>query len=202
MGNCDDDNNNCGCAYDGGDCCGIDVKKNYCKECKCKDPNFKPGSCEGSCGQAQYKGDGNCDDENNNCGCEYDGGDCCGLDVKKNYCKECKCKDPLYKPATNGSCGAPEYKGDGNCDDENNNPGCAYDGGDCCAKSVKGGTVKTSYCKECKCKDPDNQSNPAARARVVKRNTRAMATATTTTTAVAVTMTAVTVVLDPSKVER
>ena len=65
---------------------------------------------------------------------------------------QCKCKDPSYKgdPSTNcyGSCGFAPYKGDGNCDDNNNNCGCAYDGGDCCAKSVTGGTVNTKYCTE------------------------------------------------------
>jgi len=157
-GNCDDENNNCGCSYDGGDCCGTNVKKNYCQECKCKDPGYKAGACNAKCADLQYKGDGNCDDANNNCGCAYDGGDCCGVDVKKAYCKECKCKDPNYKPDSNcpGSCGNAQYKGDGNCDDGNNNCGCAYDGGDCCAKSV-GGPVKKAYCKECKCKDPKNQ---------------------------------------------
>merc|ERR1712003_534125 len=150
-GNCDDDNNNAGCAYDGGDCCGANVKKAYCKECKCKDPNYKPGSGGGGCGAPKYKGDGNCDDENNNAGCKYDGGDCCGANVKKSYCKECKCKDPNYKPGSGGGgCGSAQYKGDGNCDDDNNNAGCAYDGGDCC-----GANVKKAYCKECKCKDPN-----------------------------------------------
>merc|ERR1712019_298281 len=97
-GNCDDDNNNCGCEYDGGDCCGPAVKTTYCKQCKCLDPNYKEdNSCSGKCGQPGYKGDGNCDDENNNCGCAYDGGDCCGTAVKKNFCKECECKDPAYK---------------------------------------------------------------------------------------------------------
>ena len=41
-----------------------------------------------------WKGDKFCDDENNNCGCEWDGGDCCGDDVKTKYCKECLCLDP------------------------------------------------------------------------------------------------------------
>merc|ERR1712048_995975 len=153
-GNCDDENNNCGCDYDGGDCCGSAVVKKYCTECACKDPNFKAGACTDKCGSAQYKGDGNCDDENNNCGCAYDGGDCCGLDVKTTYRKECACKDPNYKAPPTGSCtakcGSPRYKGDGNCDDDNNNCGCAYDGGDCC-----GSNVKTTYCKECACKDPN-----------------------------------------------
>ena len=170
-GNCDDANNNCGCAYDGGDCCaksvkGGVVKKSYCKACQCLDP--KNGgkanpNCKGTCGDAQYKGDGNCDDANNNCGCAYDGGDCCaksvkGGVVKKSYCKQCKCIDPKNKgkadPNCKGTCGDPKYQGDGNCDDANNNCGCGYDGGDCCKQTVKGGTVKTSYCKLCKCIDP------------------------------------------------
>ena len=33
-------------------------------------------------GYEAYKGDGICDDENNHCGCDYDGGDCCGPDVE------------------------------------------------------------------------------------------------------------------------
>ena len=59
---------------------------------------------------------------------------------------QCKCIDPKNqggKPA----CALPKYKGDGNCDDENNNKGCGYDGGDCCVASVKGGKVKKDYCK-------------------------------------------------------
>lgn len=97
-GNCDDENNNCGCAYDGGDCCketvGGPVKKDYCKACVCKDPKHKAKGCDGSCGEPKYVGDGNCDDVNNNCGCGYDGGDCCpkdGKKVVKDYCTVCKC---------------------------------------------------------------------------------------------------------------
>ena len=71
------------------------VKKDYCKECKCLDPN---PTAPHTCGQEKYKGDGNCDDDNNNAGCDFDGGDCCeksvGGPVKKIYCKECKCLDP------------------------------------------------------------------------------------------------------------
>merc|ERR1712048_146468 len=134
-------NNNCGCSYDGGDCCaktvkGGEVKKSYCKDCLCLDP----AGCEGKCQFPNYKGDGNCDDENNNCGCQYDGGDCCaktvkGGKVKTQFCKQCKCLDPSASSSCTGSCKFPNYKGDGNCDDENNNCGCAYDGGDCCAKT-------------------------------------------------------------------
>ena len=60
-------------------------------------------------------------------------------------------KPTLPKPTTPKSketCGEPSYVGDGNCDDDNNNAGCAYDGGDCCAKSVEGGKVKTKYCQK------------------------------------------------------
>ena len=49
---------------------------------------------------------------------------------------------------TTAACGSPDYKKDGNCDDDNNNAGCEYDGGDCCPKSVEGGEVKKKYCKK------------------------------------------------------
>ena len=62
---------------------------------------------------------------------------------------QCKCVDPENQGKH--ACELPEYKGDGNCDDENNNKGCAYDGGDCCAKTVKGGKVKKDYCKKVRC---------------------------------------------------
>merc|ERR1712178_526547 len=94
------------------------VKTAYCKACVCKDPKHKKEGCDGTCGEPKYVGDGNCDDVNNNCGCGYDGGDCCGASVKTQYCTECKCLDPS---AGTDPCGAPKYKGDGNCDDENNN---------------------------------------------------------------------------------
>ena len=92
----------------------------------------------------------------------------------------CQCLDPDNKSDSNckGVCQFPNYKGDGNCDDENkwgpawywildwpttsvtflvirsstcassscsSNCGCKYDGGDCCKKTVKGGKVKTPY---------------------------------------------------------
>ena len=38
-----------------------------------------------------YIGDGWCEDENNNAGCGFDGGDCCGPDVKTSYCSACEC---------------------------------------------------------------------------------------------------------------
>ena len=30
------------------------------------------------------------------------------------------------------ACGFEEWKGDGDCDDDNNNKACEWDGGDCC----------------------------------------------------------------------
>ena len=59
---------------------------------------------------------------------------------------QCKCIDPKNQ-GNKVVCAFPKYKGDGNCDDANNKKDCGYDGGDCCAKTVKGGQVKTKYCK-------------------------------------------------------
>jgi len=49
------------------------------------------------CGFPQWQGDGYCDDDNNNDGCDYDGGDCCGDDVNTNFCTECECLDPDFE---------------------------------------------------------------------------------------------------------
>ena len=49
------------------------------------------------CELPQWKGDGFCDDGNNNKVCEYDGGDCCGSNVKDDYCSECLCLEPEGK---------------------------------------------------------------------------------------------------------
>ena len=107
------------------------------------------------CGKKDFVGDGYCDDENNNAGCGWDKGDCCGVskygkDKQMTYCKKCECLDCNYKKKGDkcvdniqGHCGAENFKGDGNCDDNNNNAACAWDGGDCC-----GNDVKKEYCKE------------------------------------------------------
>ena len=39
----------------------------------------------------EFQGDGFCDDGNNNPGCDFDGGDCCGPNVKKDFCSVCEC---------------------------------------------------------------------------------------------------------------
>ena len=42
-------------------------------------------------GLEEWITDGSCDDINNNAPCQYDGGDCCGVKVTKQYCFECDC---------------------------------------------------------------------------------------------------------------
>lgn len=91
-GYCDDSNNNPKCNWDGGDCFGVGNKKqlSYCEQCKCLSCAAPADGCvdkfRGQCGSKEYKGDGNCDDHNNNAACGWDGGDCCGLNVNKQYC--------------------------------------------------------------------------------------------------------------------
>ena len=90
------------------------------------------------------KGDGFCNDANNHCGCNWDGGDCCGAKSFK-YCTQCKCLDCKYVAKGDGCpkifqglCKKPLFKGDGRCDDGNNVAGCAWDGGDCCGARLVG----------------------------------------------------------------
>merc|ERR1712032_1498384 len=76
--------------------------KKFCKKCECIDPAAnKCDKSKNKCGAAKFKGDGNCDDDNNNCGCDYDGGDCCAKTLKKavekKYCEKCECLDPKGK---------------------------------------------------------------------------------------------------------
>merc|ERR1712000_572454 len=129
----------------------------FCTECLCIDPNgqgeapVEPAKCKNS----KYKGDGNCDDGNNNEGCAFDGGDCCAKTVKTGklktkFCTECLCIDPNGQGEAAPKCKNSKFKGDGNCDDGNNNEGYAFDGGDCCAKTAKNGKVKDKFCTECK----------------------------------------------------
>ena len=40
-------------------------------------------------------GDGYCDDENNNDGCNFDGGDCCLDEIIADYCTECVCYEEI-----------------------------------------------------------------------------------------------------------
>ena len=49
---------------------------------------------QNTCQYSQWKGDGYCDDGNNNDGCDFDGGDCCDNDREyaHYFCTECECK--------------------------------------------------------------------------------------------------------------
>ena len=42
-------------------------------------------------GEDNWISDDSCDDVNNNQFCNYDGGDCCGANVIKQYCIDCYC---------------------------------------------------------------------------------------------------------------
>ena len=82
---------------------------------------------------------GYCQDHVNNAECNYDGGDCCGPNVNKNYCADCICYSQ--------HCDGPqEFISDGYCNDETNNADCNFDGGDCC-----GGCANTDHCSNCVC---------------------------------------------------
>jgi len=163
---CDDNNNNEACGWDGGDCCGDDVNTQYCSACECLDPNGggsaptaapTPAPTDAptdppatACGSPQWKGDGYCDDDNNNAGCAWDGGDCCGEEVNTQYCSACECLDPSEQESSEEEdCGSPQWFGDNYCDDENNNEACGWDGGDCC------GEINDAYCSACECLDPN-----------------------------------------------
>ena len=79
------------------------------------------------CPYLELIGDGFCFDESNNANCNFDGGDCCGYDVKTDFCSDCRCY-------FNETCvaGTHPLVGDGFCNDETNNELCNYDAGDCC----------------------------------------------------------------------
>merc|ERR1711934_616354 len=106
---------------DKGDCCGVSGNPNqikYCKKGKCSGKKVT-----GKCGNT-YVGDGVCDDVNNNAGCNWDGGDCCGATkiYDSKYCTECECKDCKAEvkdcPKAGAVCASPTWKGDQKCDDE------------------------------------------------------------------------------------
>ena len=85
-GFCDDETNNQGCNFDGGDCCGSCILKNYCTECTCFQSNVNEYNVTNP-----LIGNGYCNDETNNPDCHFDGGDCCGPCLNKEFCSECQC---------------------------------------------------------------------------------------------------------------
>jgi hypothetical protein len=48
-------------------------------------------------GEESWISDDSCDDVNNNQFCNFDGGDCCGANVIKQYCIDCDCLGNLKK---------------------------------------------------------------------------------------------------------
>ena len=54
-------------------------------------PNSTNNSTNGGCSNAAWIGDGYCDDVTNNIQCNYDGGDCCGVNINTNFCIQCQC---------------------------------------------------------------------------------------------------------------
>ena len=117
---------------------------------------FQETPPQGGCGSPQWANDNFCDDENNNPGCNFDGGACCNNQSSgwDNFCNVCACLEspPTPPPTTpsppKGGCGSPQWVNDNFCDDENNNPGCNFDGGDCCNNQSPGWN---NFCNVCAC---------------------------------------------------
>jgi hypothetical protein len=85
-GFCNDDTNIAECDYDGGDCCGYNITSEHCTECTC----FHQETCLAGVNHT-FVGDGVCNDETNIAGCNYDGGDCCLMNVNTDSCSDCNC---------------------------------------------------------------------------------------------------------------
>lgn len=208
-GFCDSLNNINECAYDGGDCCPCTCKAHADYGCwqygfYCIDPTV-PEACAATFNESNYAGydddvyssfsnddelvnaypnctgvysyisDGWCDDENNNQGCDYDGGDCCECTCVDNA-HACgivgfDCDDPTVPYNCSGSSSMTGYYsdvypncsdagghvpwvGDGFCDRQNNIGECGYDAGDCCPCTCSHGAYSCGvYGYECQ--DPD-----------------------------------------------
>ena len=151
-GFCDDDMNIPECDYDGQDCCRESVIDYFCIECRCYESGCEGTKIDGKndtttqspldqsenqnvsyCIRPQWVGDGECDQVCNTEWCEYDGGDCEGV-------------DPVN--ITMPNCPAEFWVNNGKCDDEVNIPECDYDGGDCCLEPYVQG-----FCTICVCYD-------------------------------------------------
>ena len=85
-GFCNDETNLAACNYDGGDCCGYNITSEHCTECTC----FHQETCLAGVTHV-FVGDGVCNDETNIAGCNYDGGDCCLMNVNTDSCSDCNC---------------------------------------------------------------------------------------------------------------
>ena len=85
-GFCNDETNNPDCKFDGGDCCGLCIVRNQCSQCTCLQSDVTEHKI-----MNVLVGDGYCNDETNQPNCNFDGGDCCGPCINKEFCSECQC---------------------------------------------------------------------------------------------------------------
>ena len=150
-GYCHDYNNNYHCAFDGGDCCGPCVNKEFCTQCECK-------TGETNIISNKIVGNGFCNDETNIEACNYDDGDCCGPCVNPKYCDKCECTGQNSGIIMNA------FLDNGHCEDDLNHEDCMFDGLDCCGfDSNNDGDYNNYYigdfppgdtkiCTECLCK--------------------------------------------------
>jgi hypothetical protein len=148
-GFCQDFNNNRHCSFDGGDCCGPCVNREFYTECKCK-----TGATD-KVSNARV-GNGFCNDETNVENCNFDDGDCCGTCVNSKHCSVCAC----FRENTGNIMN--DFLDNGFCEDELNYGDCMFDGHDCCGfdfnddgdyddtKDIAPG--ETGLCTECLCK--------------------------------------------------
>ena len=146
-GRCDDQANIPECDYDTNECCGAG---NYdiCDACQCLDPKkvLLPRHIDTSCKYWAVKGNGYCDDVANTFGCDWDGGDCCGDNVRRGKCEVCACLDDTINLAaltTNLQCET-GLMFDGQCDLRNRYRECRNDGFDCCLNDL--GQVDAELC--------------------------------------------------------
>jgi len=158
---CDPFNNNCGCDWDGGDCCTHDFDTTFCSLdqslCQCLDPWAVKVCTLGSCNEVTV-GDGECDGHNNNCNCNWDGGDCCAADY--NCSKNCNIvvqnvyNITIESFSTCDFIGTEHLGGSSYCEELESTFGCDCSGCACGAQSVGTGCSGEG----CHCKDP---SSPA-----------------------------------------
>lgn len=173
---CDSENNYATCGFDGGDCCECTCT-NSTNTCGTGFPAFEcfDPSCPGevheqallypNCtGSVSLTGTGFCQSSNNNPSCGYDGGDCCActcVDGPEFYCGSngLNCLDPACpdeaSPHVDTCTGDVLTFGDAWCDEENNNPSCGYDGGDCCACTCVDTETRQCGILEFPCVDPN-----------------------------------------------
>ena len=147
-GFCNDESNIASCNYDGGDCCGSCIVTDSCLACECLNQNPRDVMMNSS--SNPLVGNGYCNDETNNEGCNFDSGDCCGPCISTDDCIECLCLDQSNNAT---SFISNPLVGDGICHDETNTASCNFDGFDCC-----GSNIITDDCTECICHGKNYQS--------------------------------------------